>query len=415
MFEYVLFTVTGAALYGGTHHLYRGIQNRSGHPHAIHAAMYFLLAGFALIGASTNAIHSVAELSVFSKISVSLGILLFAALPWFIAILLQQHTRTLPALLTCAWGILLLVNIASPYSLLYQNITAFKDALPSGQSSVAILTDPNPAWHLAEVAMLSTLIFSMYLCVQQYRKTRDTIVVAPVAGLLLLLCTTLFDFFVHANLIYSAYLAPMGFLLFLVAVNLYRKPVQPETRQQAPEDKSRYQLTLNFNQAPVHNWQTVSTGKSMDTSVDTSETAATVETVETVEKLAHQQTETPRPFFKTAEFEPHAEFTEAVETDSKAAEMSPEPPPVEPQQDAMESPELVQLDIENPAVDLVSDGLVDIAVRATLIMKRLEHGDLNARELRELSRKIRTQAIETRRITYQMLRTKHFESKINKD
>ncbi len=356
--------LTGAAIYGGAHHLYHGVHNRAGHPHVIHAVMFFLLAGFALFSAGASTAHSAAELSLSGKLSVSLGILLFATLPWFVALLLKQRAGALPVVLTYVWGAFLLINIASPHSLLYQDITALNQIQPSGQPYVALHTAANPVWHLVEIAMLSTLICSMYLCLKQYRKAGKDMVIAPAAGLVLLLCTTLFDFFVHASLIHSAYLAPMGFLLFLITASLHRQPLPDVAKQQAREDTSPYQVMLNFNQAPVQapvqDLQTVSTDMPADT---------------------------------------NKEVTQPARLERNLVE------------DTVES----QIRIDNPTVDRVSDGLVDIAVHATMILKRLEHKKLNAVELEELSRKVRTQAIETRRITYQMLRRKDFGCKSETD
>jgi hypothetical protein len=344
MIDSVLYMITGAAFYGGAHHLYQGVHNRAGHPHVLHAVMFLLLAQFALFSASTSTVNSLAELAQFSKLSVSFGMLLFATLPWFIARLLQQRSNELMTLLTSVWSALLIINIASPYGLLHKDISTV-----------------NPAWHLVEITMLGTLAYSIYLFLQQYRNAGKIVAPAPAAGLFLLLCTTIFDFFVHAGLIQSAYLAPMGFMLFLIATGLQRQSTPATAIPETPEDASRYQVTLNFNQAPMHDLMTTPTGIATDTD-------------------------------------------QVVETFPETAETVPESPPARLQQDVVETPAVPPFRIDNPTVDLVSDSLVDIAVHATLILKRLEQGEFNALELKELGHKVRTQAIETRRITHQMLR-----------
>lgn len=365
MIEPVLFITAGAALYGGVHHLYHGIPGRTGHLQIIHAVMFLLLAGFALSGTSAGLAHSLAEFSWFSKLPVSLGILLFATLPWFIVLLLQQRSRLLPALLTLAWSALLLINIASPYSLLYQDVSLVNTALSSGQPSVAFHATANPAWHLVEITMLSTLFYSMYLCAKQYHSAGKSLPIALITGLLLLLCTTLFDFFVYAGLVHSAYLAPMGFLLFLVAAALHRQSVAAVVDQQTPDDANRYQITLNFNQEPEQPPQARQRHADIP-----AETEVEVTEVAEVAQLAHQH---------------------------------------------VEAPVVPSICIDNTTVDRVSDGLVDIAVDATLMLKRLEQGDIDARELKELGRKVRTRAIETRRITHRILRSQQFRHEQKND
>ena len=311
--------------------------------------MFFLLAGFALSGTVAGRVNSLMEFSWFVKLSVSLGMLLFAGLPWFISQLLRQHARVLPALLTLAWGTLLMINIASPYSLLYQAVGTTSAVPGSGQPSFDFNAISNPAWQLVEVAMLCTLFYAMYLCVKQFHGVAKQLPVAPATGLILLLCTTIFDFFVYAGLAHSAYLAPMGFLLFLVAATLHRQPAPAAIDQPVQTDSDRYQITLNFN-----------------------------------------PTQEEKPLAKDIEV--------AAETETDIAQLSHQR--VEP---AATPP----IHIDNPTVNEVSDSLVDIAVDATLMLKRLEQGNIDAEELTNLGRKVRTRAIETRRITHRMMRRSH--------
>ncbi len=349
MIEPVLFITAGAALYGGVSNLYRGATTRSGRPYILHAVMFFLLAGFALSGTVAGRVNSLTEFAWFVKLSVSLGMLLFAGLPWFIAQLLHQHTRVLPALLTLAWGILLMINIASPYSLLYQDVSTTHAVLESGQPSFDFTAESNPAWQLVELAMLGTLLYAMYLCVKPFHRTAKQLPVAPATGLVLLLCTTIFDFFVYAGLAHSAYLAPMGFLLFLVAAALHRQPEPVVVDQPEQTDSDRYQITLNFN--PAHE-----------------------------------------------EKPPAKDIEVAAETEADIAQLSHQ---------RVEPAAAPSVHIDNPTVNEVSDSLVDIAVDATLILKRLEQGNIDPEELTNLGRKVRTRAIETRRITHRMMRRSH--------
>jgi hypothetical protein len=357
MIEPILFMATGAALYGSVHHLYHGAQHRSGYPHVMHAMMFLLLAGFTLSGTSSGFVHSLTEFSLFSKLSVTLGILLFATLPWFITLLLQQRAGIVPALITFVWSTLLLLNIASPYSLLYQDVM-MSNAIPdAGLPSVTFQTIASPVWHLIEISMLGTLAYALYLCLKHYQGHGKKVAAAPVAGLLLLLTTTVYDFLVYADLIHSTYLAPLGFLLFLAAAGAGWRSEPDRTDQRGLEDANHYQLTLNFNQVPDQHLQKVPTDIASDTET-------------TVTQLTHQPIE------------------------QKDIADAPAPPP--------------PLRVDNPVVDRVSDSLVDIAVDAGLILKRLEKGDIDTVELRELGRKVRNQAIETRRLTHRMLRTEQF-------
>ena len=127
-------------------------------------------------------------------------------------------------------------------------------------------------------------------------------------------------------------------------------------------------------------------------------------------QIDHQQSEPPFPFFAHEKFKPVTVSAPAIEARSTVAVTVPESESELPRHDAGEVAAVTQVRIDNPTVDKVSDGLVDIAVHATLILKRLQRGDLDPQELEELSRKVRARAIETRRITNQMLRAEQVES-----
>ena len=348
MAEAILFITTGAALYGGVHHLYHGARNPGGYPHVIHAVMFLLLAGFALAGTTTSLVHSATEFSLYSKLSVSSGLLIYALLPWFITLLLQQRAGVATALISAAWAALLLINITSPYSLLFRQVT-----------EVPFETAANPIWHLVEISMLATLVYGIFLCTRQFQAQDKTVPAIPLAGLLLLTGTTIYDALVYAGLVQTSYLAPMGFLLFLASAGLCWRKTTVVSNHSGQAEAKHYQLTMNFNESPA---------REQEVAADIPADAETP-----VTRLTHQ---------------PVAQ---------QVIEQSPATPP--------------PLRIDNPMVDRVSDGLVDIAVDASLMLKQLDEGELDTKELKELGRKLRKQAIETRRITHKMLRTEGFGQK----
>lgn len=348
MLEPVFFMTAGASLYGGVHHLYRGARSRNGYPHILHAVLFLLLAGFALSDTGHGFIHSAAEFSFFSKLSVSLGLLLFAILPWFITLLLDRRATIIPALISFVWIALLLVNITSPYSLMYRLA-----------AEAPFETVSNPIWHLVEISMLATLVYAMSLCIKHIQANKNTATTIPLAGLLLLLGTTVYDSMVYAGLLQTSYLAPIGFLLFLATAGLCWRKTPVASNHSEQGETNHYQLTMNFNDSPARE-QEVATDIPDEAEIP-------------VTQLTHQ---------------PVAQ---------QAIEQSPAKPPT--------------LRIDNPMVDRVSDGLVDIAVDASLMLKQLDEGELDTKELKELGRKLRKQAIETRRITHRMLRTEGYGQK----
>ena len=51
----------------------------------------------------------------------------------------------------------------------------------------------------------------------------------------------------------------------------------------------------------------------------------------------------------------------------------------------------------------MSDNLIDIAVNATMLINRVKRGDIDPGTVEELCNKVRSQAIETRRIASRLI------------
>ncbi|MDT8386855.1 MAG: hypothetical protein RQ736_05035 [Thiogranum sp.] len=379
MFESALLIASGVALYGGIHQLQLGIRQSDGHPHAIHALMFFLLSGFAIAGAVTATAQSVTMLSSYGKLAVSLGILLWAALPWFLVLYIQHKNLVVPALLTALWSMLLLLNLGSPHSLLYREIHTFNQAGSSGQLFIGLQTSTSAWWWLVELSTFFTLIFAFYVIYQHYRDKKESALIAG-TGLLILLCTALTDSLVNAGLIESPYLTPMGFLLFLLIPGFLMKK-SPMPASPAPERvRNSYRLAVDSDWTP------------------TSGSKRPAEQLRTL-KITDQPAP---PAFSFMEVPSNKSAMQPVTLEPDQSSTPADEPPHADNETEFHQP--IPAWIDQSTVGEVSDSLVDIAVHATMILNRLEAGDMDPEELRALSEKVRTRAIETRRITHRILR-----------
>ncbi len=379
MFESALLIVSGVALYGGVHQLQLGIRQPDGHPHVIHALMFFLLGGFAIAGVVTAAAQSVAMLSSYGKLTVSLGILLWAALPWFVALYLQHKNLVVPALLTALWSMLLLLNLGSPHSLLYQDIQALNQTLSSGQPFSGLHTSPSAWWWLVESSTFFTLGFAFHVIYRHYRNKKEWALIVG-TGLLILLCTALADFLVNAGIIESPYLTPMGFLLFLLIPSfLMRRRAAPGTP--APERvRNSYRLAVDSDRT------------------HTPERKRPAEQLRTLE-ISDQPTP---PGFSFMEMPLNNSALQPVTLEPDQSSTPAGKPPASNNESEYHQP--VPAWIDQSTVGEISDSLVDIAVHATMILNRLESEHMDPEELQALSRQVRARAIETRRITHRILR-----------
>ncbi len=396
MIEAALYILIGIAFYGGGHQLYLGARGGHDHPHVIHAGMYFLLAVFALCAVLSYRAQSLAALLPLGKLSISVGILLWMALTWFIAAYTDVKPRLVLAVLSVAWAILLISNIGAPYSLLYADITPVTQALPSGQTQLSWQTSINPWWWAVEVAMLATLAYCLYATYRLFRDNDRQAALALGCGLMVLAVTSCADVLISMELLQSAYLTPFGFLVFLLACSIYPGLQAILTQQPGAATPSSYSLTFNLHQsraatptpvrhAPLHQApaaefeQPAQSGLALEQAPPSAGFTARIDAEPVTVRRASDEGATPAPKPTAAPPEP----------EPRAAQPSP----------AREA--AARRDEAN--ITRMSDNLIDIAVHATMLINRVKRGDIDPTTVAALCDKVRSQAIETRRIASRLM------------
>jgi len=396
MVEAALYILIGIAFYGGGHQLYLGARRAQDHPHVVHAGMYFLLAVFALCAVLSYQAQTLAALLPLGKLSITVGILLWVALTWFMAAYTDVKPRPVLAVLSVAWAILLISNIGAPYSLLYSDITPITQVLPSGQTQLSWQTSINPWWWAVEFAMLATLAYCLYATYRLFRDNDRQAALALACGLMVLAVTSFADLLVSMELLQSAYLTPFGFMVFLLACSIY--PGLQAILKQQPEAPapSSYNLTFNLHQ-PRAAGQTPMTPAPLR-QAPASDIEHPVQT-----GLALEQAPPSAGFTARIEAEavtvPHAADGGAAPAHKPTA-AAPEPEPGA----APPSPaRLAAARRDEATITLMSDNLIDIAVHATMLINRVKRGDLDPGTVEALCTKVRNQAIETRRIASRLI------------
>lgn len=397
MVEAALYILIGIAFYGGGHQLYLGARGGGqDHPHVIHAGMYFLLAVFALCAVLSYQAQTLAALLPLGKLSITVGILLWVALSWFIAAYTDVKPRPVLAVLSVAWAILLISNIGAPYSLLYADITPVTQALPSGQTQLSWQTSINPWWWAVEVAMLATLAYCLYATYRLFRDNDKQAALALGCGLMVLAVTSSADLLISMELLQSAYLTPFGFMVFLLACSIYpglQAILKQQPRAAAP---SSYNLTVNLHQPRA-------TAPTPGTRVPLRQTPAPDIEHPAEAGLALEQAPPSAGFTARIDAEPvtvphAADAPTSPIPEPRAASAEPEPRAAQP------SPAR-QAAARSDAVTItrMSDNLIDIAVNATMLINRAKRGDIDPKTVEELCNKVRSQAIETRRIASRLI------------
>jgi len=379
MAEAALYILAGLTLYAGGHHLYTGTVRTSAYPHWQLGGLYLLLAGFALTNGLTYQSTTLETLLPTGKLDISFGLMLWTAMVWHVAFRTGYKPLILLDLITAVWAIFLVRNLMAPNSLLYADVTPVEQTRMSGETLGFFYTSLSPWWTAVEVAMLGSLLFCFYACYRQYRRGQESIALVTATGLGLLGLVTLHDHLVTTQVVRADYLAPYGFLLFLLPASLFPLISRWRERRALKTTAPIYNLPYMPDQASFH--------------TDVSKLGTPLQFGS---NRKHR-----RPAGVEPSARPFAVKLPRRDTDrhpAGAAQPATKPTAESAAPDATTAPA-----IDTALLNTVTDNLVDIAVFATMALNRFKRGDADPQTLEALCKKIRTQAIKTRRLTHQLL------------
>ena len=225
MGEAALIIVSGTLLYAGAHHLYLGAMRTALQPHAPLAVMYLLLAVFVLTSAFLLQPQETGTPVNIARLSMSMGILLWVALIWYVAFYSRCKPLLLLDVLTAAWIIFLIRNINSPYGLLSADTSN---------------------WGMAvKLTMLASLLFCFYACFRLFTRGNRQAALALACGLSVLLASSLADHLLRTPFTQALYLAPFGFIGFLLISSVY--PIVLDYRNSRKTSRTPVIYNLTFD------------------------------------------------------------------------------------------------------------------------------------------------------------------------
>ena len=371
MGEAALTILTGTILYAGAHHLYLGTTRTSTHPHLQLAAMYMLLAGFLLASALMVQPLEISAQAQFARLSMTMGTLLWVVLIWYVAFYTGSKPLLLLDLLTAAWAIFLIRIISSPHGLLTTDIAPIDRITLSGQNMSGLYAGAGSWWTAVQFTMLASLLYCFYASLRMFRQGNRQAAQVLASGLSILVAASLASHLLNTRAIHALYFASFGFIGFLLANSVYLILLDYRNRKKAIQAPVIYSLTFNPEQSSFNNklsYLQPPPGEESEVAV-----------AQAPESAATTDRETP----------PSGErgCRPGVQGES------PWQPPSTPMSKR-----------DQPALNTVSDNLIDIAVYATMALNRFKRGDADPQVLQTLCRKIRTKAIKTRRMANRLSR-----------
>ncbi|HHJ17044.1 MAG TPA: hypothetical protein ENJ80_10135 [Gammaproteobacteria bacterium] len=368
-----LYILTGITLYASGHHLLlRNSARGTEQPHLWLAGMYLLLSGFALASAMTYQAHSPVALLSAGRFAITLGIVLWGTLIWFVARRSAYRPLLWLDVLSAAWIALLIKNSIATNSLLYA------DGSIAGQPAIS------PWWNALEVTLLASLVYTLYASYRMFMAGQRAAALTLGGGLGLLALTAVFDHLVNTGVTRSIYLAPFGFMGFLLVNSLYPQLVAWLDRRRAGGlPPVVYNLTYSPERATFHS-------DVSDLRIPLPEEDAVAAAPQENNAPVHnnQELRDKAPVESPQAMEPDIEPV----TDSDTAQDAPA------HTTTAEEPERKIPVMDQETLNIISDNLIDIAVYATMANNRFKRGDADPRVLEMLCKKVRTQAIKTRRL-----------------
>jgi len=357
--EIALYILTGLTLYAGAHHLLLDTRGTASRWYFVSlGAMYLLLSGFALTSTLGYQVSGVTELLPAGKLAITLGILLWVSLIWFVAFLTRCRPLVLLDVLTAAWIIFLIENSLSANGLRYAELVKEQPLLQSAVS---------PWWLAVEFTMLVSLLYALYASYRLFVTGKRYAALALGSGLSVLLLAVLSDHLMNSGVMHSAYLVPFGFAGFLLIISLYSQLAGYLRKRSVIKPAVIPELTFNPKQTPVH--------------------SGVVNQEIPLRGDSAEQADSPRP-----PADPACETAEAPTMHSTHEDTVNETPPPE------RNP---AYGLDQQTLNTISDNLIDIAAFATLTINYVKRGETDPRAMEMLCRKMRTHAINTRQLANQ--------------
>jgi hypothetical protein len=377
MLEAALYILTGLALYAGAHHLYLGIRHSSdARRHLPQAAGYVLVSGLSLACALNLASGTPIGPPSAGQLELGLALGLWTALVWYVAVRCAFLPLIFLDLLTSAWLILLIHNAATPEGLLSPGAEPASGSATAGTPAEMSLHAAGPWWSGLEMTVLVSLLFCAYACLRAWRRGDRAVALPTASGLGLLALVSLHDHFVAAGTIDYGFMMPFGFALFLLPASLFpllvgrRRATGPQTQADIlsylPGPASFHSDVADLRSPPQPDNRISQPGKKVPAGTWSAASPVVIN---------------------------------AVRVDAANNNGSPGQPPA-----PLSRP---RAGIPAPALDrrkltIVTDNLIDIAVYATMALNRFKSGQADPRTLEALCRRIRSQAINTRRLAHDL-------------
>jgi two-component system nitrate/nitrite sensor histidine kinase NarX len=193
----------GISLYSSAYHLFVGLRQKpNNRTYLLFSLLTFLIAGVILTDGGYRLATTDEQILSLLRFGISLTGLALIVLVWFVASYTAVQPRLFLVVLSLVWGVLVLTNQLSPYSILYADITGVaENAMPWGEAFITIEGTPS-SWQTVNIILFFiTFGFIFYAIVQQYRRREHRAAWLLLLGITPIILGTIFDFLIDFGII----------------------------------------------------------------------------------------------------------------------------------------------------------------------------------------------------------------------
>ncbi len=168
-------------------------------------------AGSALSEAWVYRTTTVEAFNTAFKVQITFQCMMWISLIWFIMVYTGMARRLLAIALTAAYALAVIINILSPFGVIYSKITALHSvSLPWGELITYATGTVNPWRFIADIAWLFLLFLTIESCVRLYRHGQKRRAIILCSSILLFLGLA----YLHSTLMDMGIVGPPGIISF---------------------------------------------------------------------------------------------------------------------------------------------------------------------------------------------------------
>lgn len=219
----------------------------------------------ALIALTTGWLYqatTVADFLAVMRINVSFSIFFYITMLWFFAEYAGVRPRLVLAGFSIVWGVLFLVNLSSPYTLMYSDIHGLAHPMLAWGERFTVAQATSSAWGFCTIlVILLVYSFAFYTLAVRFRRDRRRTTQLMMIAVALLLITTVHGALVRMLSLTVLPIGVFGFVGMIVIMGTSLNLETEETRKKAEEalreSEQQLRLALQGGSLGIWDWNAI--------------------------------------------------------------------------------------------------------------------------------------------------------------